>query len=626
MLRPQNNFKIQPPPTNPFFNLKSRQARQAAADPSFAFSTIKANEQIDEKINVIQTLGQVYDKWIANSTDFNQTNYTLTVPVIDFDPRNGKTQININRKTISGTGYQLVNNQSGIDNYWAGIANLITTKFNPNFKGNEKRFSHNTTNNSGTNIVERWLVNNFEFIPNYANVDAILSEGIKLWNQDQANINGNNGQPPTLDKLEEKTKTGFAALLAKLIEIQYEAIVKEFESHQMFPIYAHFQSLLNNTAETERSIVSAPTSVVQTTEITNPQMNLSLIQYQPDGWNQTFTKEKKTLKDQLLSLINLLRFGETNDDRTILADAILTNQVIALKFKEFSPENLVNFVESQPFSTKLNQLRILDGILSYFGYSFTDSYTDHINSGGSANDFKLTFKVNGQPSNLNFEQVLEEIINKLVAKTNEYKPTANEQYQSIWLDNIIAGTNVIRSMNWKLRQLNNVNPTPPLQRNISLYADEPQFSSQDLIKKINEILGQQQGSPAEQAAWQGAINNGSKRFDQFSEFFSGRGGADNVEKIFNAITQDKAIMERRTIDFNEGYLVSLTESLKYIWFIILALIGVGVMAASSIGIATKSKQAQLSKHPIIKWVLFSLIGLGLLTAVLALVFGLPAVL
>ena len=85
-------------------------------------------------------------------------------------------------------------------------------------------------------------------------------------------------------------------------------------------------------------------------------------------------------------------------------------------------------------------------------------------------------------------------------------------------------------------------------------------------------------------------------------------------------------MERRTIDFNEGYLVSLTESLKYIWFIILALIGVGVMAASSIGIATKSKQAQLSKHPIIKWVLFSLIGLGLLTAVLALVFGLPAVL
>ena len=181
-------------------------------------------------------------------------------------------------------------------------------------------------------------------------------------------------------------------------------------------------------------------------------------------------------------------------------------------------------------------------------------------------------------------------------------------------------------MNWKLRQLNNVNPTPPLQRNISLYADEPQFSSQDLIKKINDILGQQQGSPAEQAAWQGAINNGSKRFDQFSEFFSGRGGAENVEKIFNAITQDKAIMERRTIDFNEGYLVSLTESLKYIWFIILALIGVGVMAASSIGIATKSKQAQLSKHPIIKWVLFSLIGLGLLTAVLALVFGLPAVL
>ena len=612
-----------PTPTQP---VPFRSKRQAQTNPDFAISTIKANEQIDEKINVIQTLGAVYDKWANNDPTFNNATYTINVPTIDFDQKGSQySNININRKDISANGYQLVNNQVGIDKYWKGVSGLITTKFNPQFQGNQNRFTYNTINNTGLIIVEKWLVNNFEFIPNYANVDAILSEGIKLWNDDLA-TNTNTGTPPTLDKLNPNTQRSFAALLAKLIEIQYEAIVKEFESNQMFPIYKSFQNLLNVETQTSRSVVGDVTNIVESQSINAGGTTLSLIQYQTNGWDNVFTKQEKTLKDQLLSLINLLRFGGTDDDRTLLADAILTNPVIALKFKEFSAENLVNFVDSQPFSTKLNQLRILDGILSYFGYSFIDSYTDHINGGGTADNFKLTFKVNGEPSNLTFEQVLEEIINKLVAKTNEYKPTANEQYQSIWLDNIIAGTNVIRSMNWKLRQLNNVNPAPPLQRNISLYADEPQFSSQDLIKKINDILGQQQGSPAEQAAWQGAINNGSKRFDQFSEFFSGRGGADNVEKIFNAITQDKAIMERRTIDFNEGYLVSLTESLKYIWFIILALIGVGVMAASSIGIATKSKQAQLSKHPIIKWVLFSLIGLGLLTAVLALVFGLPAVL
>ena len=612
-----------PPNQNPNPFRSKRQAQ--APNDSVATSTIKANEQIDEKVNVIQTLGAVYDKWVTNDPKFNNTTYTINVPTVDFDQKGAEySNININRKEISANGYQLVNNQVGIDKYWKGVASLITAKFNPEFKGNEGRFSH-TTINTGSVIVERWLVNNFEFIPNYANVDAILSEGIKLWNEDPANAS-NNGTPPTLDKLTETTQKGFAALLAKLIEIQYEAIVKEFESNQMFPIYKSFQALLEDKTTKQRSVVGDVNAIVTSLSVNNPQLPLTLIQYQTNGWDNVFSQQEKTLKDQLSSLIELLRFGGTDDDRTLLADAILTNPVIALKFKEFSAENLVNFVDSQPFSTKLNQLRILDGILSYFGYSFIDSYTDHINSGGLANNFKLTFKVNGQPSDLTFAQVLEEIINKLVAKTNEYKPTANEQYQSIWLDNIIAGTNVIRSMNWKLRQLNNVNPAPPLQRNISLYADEPQFSSQDLIKKINDILGQQQGSPAEQAAWQGAINNGSKRFDQFSEFFSGRGGAENVEKIFNAITQDKAIMERRTIDFNEGYLVSLTESLKYIWFIILALIGVGVMAASSIGIATKSKQAQLSKHPIIKWVLFSLIGLGLLTAVLALVFGLPAVL
>ena len=614
-------FNDPTPPQQPPFRSK----RQAQPN-NVATSTIKANEQIDEKVNVIQTLGAVYDKWQQNDPDFNQTSYTINVPKVEFEQKGAEyNNITINRKEISGTGPQLIDNQVGLDKYWRGVANLITTKFNPQFQGNQNRFTYNATNNTGLTIVEKWLVNNFEFIPNYANVDAILSEGIKLWNDDPA-TSTSTGNPPTLNQLKPETQRSFAALLAKLIEIQYEAIVKEFESNQMFPIYKSFQNLLNVETQTSRSVVGDVANIVQSQSINAGGTTLSLIQYQTNGWDNVFSQTQSTLKNQLLSLINLLRFGGTDDDRTLLADAILTNPVIALKFKEFSAENLVNFVDSQPFSTKLNQLRILDGILSYFGYSFIDSYTEHINSGGTADNFKLTFKVNGQPSSLTFEQVLEEIINKLVAKTNEYKPTANEQYQSIWLDNIIAGTNVIRSMNWKLRQLNNVNPTPPLQRNISLYADEPQFSSQDLIKKINDILGQQQGSPAEQAAWQGAINNGSKRFDQFSEFFSGRGGAENVEKIFNAITQDKAIMERRTIDFNEGYLVSLTESLKYIWFIILALIGVGVMAASSIGIATKSKQAQLSKHPIIKWVLFSLIGLGLLTAVLALVFGLPAVL
>ena len=534
-------FQDPTPPTQPFQN--KRQSRQTPANPAVATSTIKASEQIDEKINVIQTLGAVYDKWITNDPNFNQTTYTINVPTVDFDQKGAEySNISINRKEISANGPQLVNATVGIDKYWRGVAGLITNKFNSEFKGNENRFTYNSTNNTGLTIVERWLVNNFEFIPNYANVDAILSEGIKLWNEDPANTSNNNGNPPTLEQLSEKTKTGFAALLAKLIEIQYEAIVKEFESNQMFPIYTSFKRLLENTEQKQRSVVSEVNNIVQSQQISAGTTNLSLIQYLPNGWDNVFSKQEKTLKEQLSSLIQLLRFGGTDDDRTLLADAILTNPVIALKFKEFSAENLVNFVDSQPFSTKLNQLRILDGILSYFGYSFIDSYTDHINSGGNVNNFQLSFKVNGQPSGLTFEQVLEEIINKLVAKTNEYKPTANEQYQSIWLDNIIAGTNVIRSMNWKLRQLNNVNPAPPLQRNISLYADEPQFSSQDLIKKINDILGQQQGSPAEQAAWQGAINNGSKRFDQFSEFFSGRGGAENVEKIFNAITQDKACL------------------------------------------------------------------------------------
>ena len=201
-------------------------------------------------------------------------------------------------------------------------------------------------------------------------------------------------------------------------------------------------------------------------------------------------------------------------------------------------------------------------------------------------------------------------------------------------------------MNWKLKQLNGVLPptspptpgqpgepggdggteAPDTPATYATRATEGQWEPQEVIAKIRDILAQQQGSPAEQAAWFSAMTNGSKNFDVFASQFSGRNGADSIEKIFNELTKDSVIMERRTTDYNEGYLASLSESLKYIWFILVALIGVGIMSSSIVGITNKARQEKLSAHPIIKWLLFSLIGLGALMAILALGFGIPAIL
>ena len=579
-------------------------------------SEIKATEQIDEKVNVIKTLAQVYDKWNQNDASFNNVKHNLSVSKIKFTP-SGSTfkDISIVRETISKTGYEIYND---LNQYWPGIAGLIQKIFNPDFINNSGRFLISASN-SAQSIIDKFFVNNFEFIPNYAQVDQIIKEAITAWNEDPFFVTNTDGSIPSLNQLSAETQKKFAEFLARLVEIQFDAIIKEFESNQMFPLYKEFSGILASNETAARLTINDTSALLEQNLVTGGGPNL--IKYKEGAWDNISKIENITVKTQLLSLIKLLAFGKTDDDLTNLADGILTNPLIALKFKEFDPDNFVNFEDSQSINTKLNQMRILDGILSYFGYSFSESYVDFINNPTSG-PLRLVFKLNGKTTNLTFSQVLEDIIQKLDQKGNEYKPTANEFYSSYWLDNIIAGTNVIRSMNWKLKQLNGAIPSNQFIINRET---QQEWEAKDVVAKINDILAQQQASPAEQAAWYSAMTNGSKDFDAFASAFSGRTNND-LEKIFNELTKDSVIMARRTIDYNDGFLASLTEALKYVWFILVALIGVGVMSASIVGVTNRSRQEKLSAHPIIKWLLFSLIGLGALVTILALAFGIPTVL
>ena len=601
-------------------------------------STLKASEQIDEKVNVIKSLAAIYKKWSTNDSDFAQKTFSFETAQVSFKPSGGwYRDISIERKAFNGNGFNLY---TQLTTYWDELAKMINFVFNNDFSQNQGRYTVSASNSEQT-IVDKFFVNNFEFIPNYSKVDALIAEGIQIWNDDPANTPDSSGSvsTPSFDSLSQTTKDKFTNILASLVQIQFDAIVKEFEANQMHPLYNEFKNVLSSADKINRSVVADSTQLFDTVQPNG----LTLIKYKDQAWNSIYSSKESTVKEQLLSLVKLLTYGQSDDDATALSDAILTNPIVALKFKEFNPDSLVDFTDSQSLSTKLNQMRIIDGILTYFGYSFTDSYTDFINN---LTPLKLVFKYNGKPTNMNFAQVLEDIIHKLGQKDNEYRPTANESYSSYWLDNIIAGTNVIRSMNWKLKQLNGALPptspptpgepgqpggdggaeTPDAPSTYATRATEGQWEPQEVIAKIRDILAQQQGSPAEQAAWFSAMTNGSKNFDVFASQFSGRNGADSIEKIFNELTKDSVIMERRTTDYNEGYLASLSESLKYIWFILVALIGVGIMSSSIVGITNKARQEKLSAHPIIKWLLFSLIGLGALMAILALGFGIPAIL
>ena len=608
------------PPTPPFKQKHSTAAQSAIKTGAIVDSQLKATDQVDEKVNVIRTLGQVYGKWADtknNSSSVNNTKHNLTISKIKF-VQNGSTfqDINIVHEAITKTGPELY---SELNQYWPGVANLIQTIFNPEFTNNEKRFEVGA-NNTAQNIIDKFFVNNFDFIPNYSQVDELLAEGIRIWNEDSFFTDTSHaGQIPTLDQLSADSQIKFSQLLAKLVEIQFDAIIKEFESNQMYPLYKEFSSALNSDQTAERLKLIDVNSLLNQSTVDNGN-GPNLIKYQQDAWDNITEKQTITVKEQFLSLIKLLAFGKTDDDLTNLADAILTNPLVALKFKEFEPENFVVFDDNLSINVKMNQMRILDGILSYFGYSFSDSYIDFINKPTPGGVLKLVFKLNGKTTDLNFSQVLEDIINKLSQKGNEYKPTANESYSSYWLDNIIAGTNVIRSMNWKLKQLNQLVPVFKATNR-----EEQQWQAQEVIAKINDILAQQQASPAEQAAWYSAITDGSKDFATFASGFSGR-TSDDLDGIFTELTKDNVIMSRTTISYNDSLLAPLAEGLKYLWFIIVALIGVGIMSSSIVGIVNQAKREKLGAHPVIKWLLFSLIGLGALVAVLALTFGIPAVL
>ena len=610
------------PPAKPFRN--KRDANQQTKANTTKKSTLQASEQVDEKVNVIKSLATIYKKWSDNDNAFASQNFEFEKAQVLFEP-NGSSfkNISIQRNQFSGNGNALYKE---LTTYWNSLVDMINTVFNDQFSTNKDRYTI-TKDNTEQIIVDKFFINNFEFIPNYAKVDALIAEGIKVWNEDPTN-KGPNKANSGFDSLSEETKKKFAQILAQLVQIQFDAIVKEFETNQMHPLYSEFQKVLASEDKSERTIVAEVGSLLTTSSVGG------LIKYQEGAWETISSKKEETAKNQLLSLIRLLNFGQTNDDRTTLSDAILTNPIVALKFKEFNPENLVNFSDSQTLNTKLNQMRIIDGILSYFGYSFTDSYIDFINN--VTPSFKLVFKYQGKPTDMNFAQVLEDIIVKLSQKGNEYRPTANESYSSYWLDNIITGTNIIRSMNWKLKQLSGALPPTPdpgpgggeTPGTFAAKAVKTQWQPQDVTARIYDILAQQQASPAEQAAWFSAITNGSKNFDVFASLFSGRGQTNDetIEKIFNALTKDEVIMERKN-DFNEAFLTSVSQSLKYIWFILVALIGIGIMTSSALGIANRARQEKLSaSHPMVKWLLFSLIALGAVVAILGLGIGIPALL
>ncbi|MBR2022655.1 MAG: hypothetical protein IJ997_03085, partial [Mycoplasmataceae bacterium] len=67
-------------------------------------------------------------------------------------------------------------------------------------------------------------------------------------------------------------------------------------------------------------------------------------------------------------------------------------------------------------------------------------------------------------------------------------------------------------------------------------------------------------------------------------------------------------------------LLILEPTLKYIWWTILILSGLGILTTSSIGVFNKNNKTKLINYPIIKWLLILGFILGLSLMLLGIIF------
>ena len=219
--------------------------------------------------------------------------------------------------------------------------------------------------------------------------------------------------------------------------------------------------------------------------------------------------------------------------------------------------------------------------------------------------------------NINLDSAFRTVINNIVSNEprREVATNNNIKVKSHYLDDVISGTNAIITLVARLKQLGTSTVAENNNQNVT---------NIDLISKINSILNSNsQASSSELSIWSNIVN-GSYDYAQYSSELSGRTGKENVQKIAEAIASNEAILKARA-SLTSPAIVELQSILKVLWWVFVALIGVGILVSSSVGIGIKHKEEKLSTHPVLKWILISGIALGIIVMALAIILGVLAI-
>ena len=553
-----------------------------------------ANETINERAKIVDILSSIYEQFISpNSGDFSGQKFSLGLVNLWSFSKSGNSYSNIRltQKNISGSGHDIFN---ALNNNWKDLSNIMNSIFG---------VSTSATRYQTKDAVGNYLTNVTEFTTNSISIETIISDSITIVGEITENT--------SYSSLTQEQKNELAKNLVKLISLQFSTISNEFSMRQYEPIYQKFKAAIENPTQSQYQVIAAPSEIFEITTISSLG-NASLITYKTDAWNNLATNKQTILYEAVYKLLSLIYYSNGASgvlDAVRLGDSIFSSSDSNKNFRSLNPYDLVT-LNADSVNSKVVKVSIYNQILTFFGNPAFDMQN-------VINQMLRRGKTVDEVWNINLDSAFRTVINNIVSNEprREVATNNNIKVKSYYLDDVISGTNAIITLVARLKQLGTSTVAENNNQNVT---------NIDLISKINSILNSNsQASSSELSIWSNIVN-GSYDYAQYSSELSGRTGKENVQKVAEAIASNEAILKARA-SLTSPAIVELQSILKVLWWVFVALIGVGILVSSSVGIGIKHKEEKLSTHPVLKWILISGIALGIIVMALAIILGVLAI-
>lgn len=585
-------IKIQDPTQKIFFENPFPNTITTSATPSSVRNTeIQAQETINERTAVIGFLGNVYQQFsLANSGDFAGETYR-DLRYGKWVPR-GSNYSNIVYENSSFTGsanqlYLLLNNT------WKAIRPAMDKLFG--ITTNDGRYD--ATQQTAQTVVTSYLAFVSEFTADSSKLESLITEAITKVKEEVPNIT----EQTTYDTLSSSLKKSLGVIMSKLIQLQLDTISNEFKLRLSTPLYNAIKDVISNTANKVSFTVNAASSFLETTSSTG---NKKLIKYTNNGWNNITSNTESTLMDAVQKMLQILYFNNNNGNTTVyLGNSIFNTGNLQTLFNSYSPTSLTSFV-SDSYQTQNEKVAFYAKLFSVF---------TNYNLQSKAQEMLKT----GSTSSINSAEITSAFKDMLLKITNQVQRIENikeDVVKSYYLDDLISGANAIIALKWKLEQLSTTT--------FSSRAGISQKEATDIQQNIQNILNSnEQISSSELSIWSNLILS-SYNYAGYTENLSGRNGDSALMSMVDKIVDNNTLLAVRAQETVPA-IVALEYLIKYIWWPILALIGLGIVVSSSVGLATKDRKVKLSARPVVKWLLVASIILGLGVLALSILLGLP---